>query len=537
MSNTPRRLGALVASSALALSGLALVASPAEAVATDPRPVAIGATWLEGQLTGGLMHNDQYDFDDVGLTLDAGFGLAAIGGHGATVATIAEAVGPLLDDGYAQGDEYEFTEPYAFVQRGYYAAQTAKALVFAQASGQDTETWAGFDLVAALEDRVSDAPSAGRIVSDSSYGDYTNTVGQAYAARGLSEAGSPDAAAVTAYLLDQQCAAGFFRIELTDQTCDADTGEADPDATAYAVQQLAAIDVPSEDVTAALAAAVAWLADQQGADGSFTGGSGATAANANSTGLIGGVLGSVGESAVATDAAVWLRSRQADELSGCPSALSEETGAVGYDAATLAAGRADGITVAQQDKWRRTTAPALAALAYAPAATPSLELTGPTTAKGGTVVVYGISGVVPGDKVCVSGLGLLKRVTAGADGTAKVAFTMPTGTWTRTITVRDRAGTNVGIQTLVLGPKTLTVVVPSNAKRGASVPVTVSGLYPGESVRITLDGVKIRTGFANTKGVFSSTFRAPTALGKHVVRAYGKYADIRKGYDLLNVVA
>ncbi len=536
MSNTPRRLGALVASSALALSGLTLLASPAEAVGTDPRPVAIGATWLEGQLTGGLMHNDQFDFDDVGLTLDAGFGLAAVGGHAATVATIAEAVGPLLDDGYAQGDEYEFVEPFDFVQRGYYAAQTAKALVFAQVTGQDTGTWAGFDLVTALEDRVSDAPSPGRIVSDSSYGDFTNTVGQAYAARGLAEAGSEDAAAATAYLLDQQCAAGFFRIELSDQTCDQDAGDPDPDATAYAVQQLSAIASPSEDVTAAVAAAVAWLLGQQRADGGFAGGSGAGAANGNSTGLIGSVLGALGETAAATKAAVWLRSHQADELSSCPSDLSEETGAVGYDAATLAAGRANGITVAQQDKWRRTTAPALAALAYAPSATPALKITGPSIAKGGSLVIYRISGVVPGDTVCVSGLGRLKPVAGGADGTGRVAFTMPNGTWTRTIVVRDRAGANVGIRTMVLGRKTLTVEAPYGVKRGALVPVRVSGLYPGESVRITLDGVKVRTGYANTRGVFASSFRAPRTLGKHVIRAYGKYADIRKGYDIIKVV-
>lgn len=537
MSNTPRRLGALVATSALTLTGLALLAAPAQAVTTDPRPVTIGAAWLEGQLTDGLLHNDQYAFNDVGLTLDAGFGLAAIGGHDATVATIAEAVGPLVANGYAQEDEYEYGTD-VFIQRGYKAAQTAKALVFAQVTGQNTATWAGVDLVAALEDRVSDAPSPGRIISDSSYGDYTNTVGQAYAARGLSEAGSPDAAAATAYLLDQQCAAGFFRIELTDQTCDADEGAADPDATAYAVQQLAEIASPSEDVLAALEAAVTWLQGEQRADGGFAGGSGAAAVNGNSTGLIGGILGSVGDTASATKAAVWLRSRQADELSSCPSGLSEETGAVGYNDVTLAGGRADGITVAQQDKWRRTTAPALTALAYAPAAVRDLGLTGPSgTVKGGSVVVYRITGVVPGDKVCVTALGIKRPVVAAADGTARVAFTMPNASGSRTITVRDRAVSTVSVQTDFLGPKTLGVAVPASAKRGTSVPVTVTGLAPGESVRITLNGVKVRTGFANTKGVFSSTFAVGSTLGSKVVRAYGKFADIRKGYDIVKVVA
>lgn len=537
MSNTARRLGALAASSALAVSGLALVAAPAHAVVTDPRPVTIGATWLEGQLTDGLLHNDQYDFDDVGLTLDAGFGLAAVGGHEATVAAIAEAVGPLVATGYAQGDEYEFSEPYAFVQRGYYAAQTAKVLVFAQIAEQDTETWAGFDLVAALEDRVSDAPGAGRIRSDSSYGDYTNTIGQAYAARGLTAAASPDAPAVTEFLLDQQCSAGFFRIELTDATCDADGDEADPDATAYAVQQLAAIESPSEDVVAALGAAVSWLQSQQRADGGFTGGSGATGANANSTGLIGGVLGSVGDTASAREAAVWLRSRQADELSSCPSQLSTETGAVGYDGTTLAAGRADGITVGQQDKWRRTTAPALAALAYAPAATRALKLSGPTTVKGGSKVYYGISGVVPGDTVCVTALGVGRPVVGRADGTARFGITMPTQTGTRTIKVRDRAPTTVALQVLVLAKKTLTVAVPTSVKRGATVPVRVSGLYPGESVRVTVNWKTVRTGFANSQGVFASSFRARTTVGTYTVRAYGRYADIRRGSDTFKVVS
>ena len=46
---------------------------------TTPTPVKSGAAWLSDQVTDGLVHNEQYDFDDIGLSIDVALGLDAAG--------------------------------------------------------------------------------------------------------------------------------------------------------------------------------------------------------------------------------------------------------------------------------------------------------------------------------------------------------------------------------------------------------------------------------------------------------------------------
>ena len=89
-----RRLS-LVSVPALALSTLAfLPATPASAAEPDPTPVSHGADWLAGQLTDGLMHNDQFDFDDLGLTTDTGLAMASLG-ESDTAGDISDALATL----------------------------------------------------------------------------------------------------------------------------------------------------------------------------------------------------------------------------------------------------------------------------------------------------------------------------------------------------------------------------------------------------------------------------------------------------------
>ncbi len=72
MRTSARRLGAVALTAAL-VSGSALVAPAAQAA---PNSYAYsGGTWLSDQLTNGVVHNDQYDFDDYGLSLDVFFAL------------------------------------------------------------------------------------------------------------------------------------------------------------------------------------------------------------------------------------------------------------------------------------------------------------------------------------------------------------------------------------------------------------------------------------------------------------------------------
>ena len=49
--------------------------SPAAAPRRPTPSRHTGADWLDRQLTDGLVHNDQFDFDDYGLTIDVAFGL------------------------------------------------------------------------------------------------------------------------------------------------------------------------------------------------------------------------------------------------------------------------------------------------------------------------------------------------------------------------------------------------------------------------------------------------------------------------------
>jgi len=543
MSPLLRRTSALVASVALTGAGLALVAAPADA-AVDPRPVSTAAGWIADHLQNGVIRDSYLDFntgdpveyDDLGLTMDAAMSYVEVGGHASTVATIKAAMEPRITETY---DSFGTT----------YTGSAAKAAVYTKLVGGDPTDVDGTDLVAVVEaNTAADAPIAGRIENvNDSFGD-TNTFGQAFAVRALAEAGSVKAADAEAFLLEQQCADGFFRLNPTadkaaeDQSCDGgiagDTSAPDTDATAIAMIQLEALDTKSQAVTDALADARDWLLSEQLADGSFGGGPTTSAPNANSTGLAGLALAATGQSAAAEAAAIWVRSLQADEVGACVSQLSEETGAIGYDAATVKAGRAGGITPGTLDRWLRTTAPVFAVLKYAPAATPNLDISGPTaTVKGGSIVVFGISGVVPGDKVCVTALGIHRAVAARADGTTRVAFTMPNGTGHRTIGVTDRGGNSASVRVDILGPKTLTVTVQNQIKRGAVVPVTVSGLAPGERVKVSWRGVTVRGGYANAQGVFRTSFGVGQTLGNGTVLAVGKYADIRRGYDILKVVA
>jgi hypothetical protein len=543
MTSLLRRTGALVASVALAGSGIALTTSPAQAAA-DPRPTSVGAAWLADQLVGGVIKDSYLDFstgdpvfyDDLGLTMDTAMSLVAVGGHAGTVASIRSAMDSRITETY---DSFGTT----------YTGSAAKAAVYDRLVGGDPTDVGGTDLVKVVEDNTAaTAPIVGKIQNvNDSFGD-TNTFGQAFAARALAEAGSDQTAAVQAFLLEQQCDAGFFRLNPTsdesasDQTCQGaygtDASAPDNDATSMAMLQLEALTTKSDAVKASIAAARGWLLDEQQPNGSFGGGPSTSASNANSTGLAGMALAGVGETAAAKAAAIWVRSLQADEVGKCTSKLSEETGAIAYDAGTVTDGRADGITPGTKDRWLRTTAPVLPVLKYAPQVAPNLHLTGPVDfVKGGSVVVYRITGIVPGDKVCVYGLGRHKVLTGDAEGKARVAFTMPNGTGTRTILVSDRGGNSVGVRTDILGPKKLTVTVQNQIQRGKVVPVTVTGLAPGEHVRITWRGVTIRGGYAGATGVFRTSFGVGRTLGNGAVVAYGRWADIRKGYDILKVVA
>ncbi|WP_344155551.1 hypothetical protein [Nocardioides koreensis] len=362
---------------ALALGALALAVSACGSSDSDPTPAAAsseehdtaaldaGAAWLDDQVTDGVVHNDQYDLDDYGLSIDVALALHAVDDQPDTVQAVSDQVAKHVG---------EYTSPgYGTVTS---AGGTAKALVLAQAAGADPTSYGGTDLVAQLEDTVADrGPVEGRLQDaldkkEASATDYANVVGQAYAVTGLDAADSDEAAAATDFLVAQQCEDGWFRLDFTkdtgaaDQSCDGDpSSKPDLDATAFAVRALAADD--SAEATAAVDAAVAWLGEQQASDGSFGGGgSASTTANSNSTGLAGAVLADAGETAAAEKAATWVFRHQAVD---CDRFDAADVGAIAYDDASLTAAAKKGITAKTSDQFRRAGSEALPVLQWLPA--------------------------------------------------------------------------------------------------------------------------------------------------------------------------
>ena len=347
-----RRTATLIAAGALAATTLA---APAEAAPKTPAEAKLGATWLSGQLTKGLIYNDQYDFDDYGLTVDVGLALDEVGGQKKKVAKVRKALEKNVTSYIGSGDEL-------------YAGSAAKVTVFAQATGGGAEDFGGEDLVARVRSTVTvDGPTAGRIADQSEFGDYANVIGQAYAVQALSAAGAAEAASARDFLLRQQCGKGYFRLyfsepDAPEQGCSNAADDPDTDATALAILSLKSLDKKPKAVKQAIEKSVKWLKGQQRANGSFGGGTSTEAPNANSTGLAASALASAKECKPAKKAAGWVKGLQVGPKA--KGKLRNARGAVAYNKAAKKQAAEDGIVVETRDQWRRTSAQAVPALLY-----------------------------------------------------------------------------------------------------------------------------------------------------------------------------
>jgi hypothetical protein len=330
----------------------------------DTAAVTAGADWLGTQVSDGVVHNDQYDVDDLGLSVDVALSLHQVGQQDDVVRAVA--------DQLAGGIEGYVAPGYGTLTSG---GSAAKALVLADAVGDDPTGFGGTDLVASVEDTVADdGPAQGRVQDrldpkEKKAADYANVVGQAYAVEGLVATDSDEAQAAVDYLVQQQCEDGWFRLDFTadptaeDQGCDADeSSQPDVDATAFAVRALATSD--DDGAAEAVDRAVAWLTDVQAEDGSFGGAPVGQTANSNSTGLAGAVLAGAGETDAAEQAAGWVAAHQVPD---CPDADAATVGAIAYDDAALATATTKGITTKTQDQFRRASAQGVPVLAWLPA--------------------------------------------------------------------------------------------------------------------------------------------------------------------------
>lgn len=359
------RRGLLLVSAPLLLTGLAACGSENENDAADsggqvseaPEPAVAGADWLESQLTDGVLFNDQYQVDDYSTTVELAYALRAVDPENPALEDISTA----LEAG---------VEEYAMPGEDVYAGSLGKLTAYATDSGADPADFGGVDVVAALEDRTEDqGPTAGRISDVSQYGDYANTFGQAWAVRGLTQAGSDEAAAALDFLLQQQCADGYFRQDFSaptdeDQSCDGAKSGSSTDATALAVVLLDDLADDQPALSDALDAAVAWLVEEQAEDGSYVGSS-QLPANSDSTGLAGWALQIAGEDDAAAAAAEWVLAHQVP--TDCDGELADAAGAIAYDDAALSDAAGKGITDKTAYQWRLATSQALPALLATPA--------------------------------------------------------------------------------------------------------------------------------------------------------------------------
>jgi len=527
-----RRTAGLLATPALALGALtALPAAPSYAAGSDPAPVTAGATWLEAQLTDGLVFNPNFGgFDDYGLSIDVALGLDAVGGHDPAVQEITDAIAANLSSytSYPTGDSTHVL-----------AGSLGKALALATSAGRDGNAFGGTDLVADLEAQVAtDAPIAGRIQdtfdpTQQFEADFSNVIGQAFAVQGLDAEASALVDPATDFLLAQQCSEGFFRLNFAAadaplQACGAGASP-DTDVTALAVIALQS-QTDDTDVQAAVTKATSWLAEAQGANGSFGGGTATEAPNTNSTGLAAWALGVEGDTARAATAATWVRGLQADDTAPCVSGLTPDNGAIAYDAAARNTARGEGITVEIEDQFRRASAQALPGLQWAPTEgngfipVPSVR----RYRQAGTVTsVSTQGGLAPGDTVCVTRGGAVSaRATVRDTGQAIASVKLPAGTARRTFVFSTADGT-VGQEVVqTLGAKKLPVVVAkARVARGQRDSVKVTGLAPQERVSIFLRGKRVGGGSANGKGFLVRGFAVGTRLGKANIKVVGEFAN------------
>lgn len=336
-----RRLGVALIATSLLWTGTGL--APADAA----RGADGGADWLGTQLDKGLVHNDQFDFDDYGLTADVALALDAIGGSKAKERAIRKALARKVDS---------WTTGVDFGSPDVYAGSVAKAIVVAQATGANPRKFGGVDLVGRLNRLVG---TSGRISDKTAGTDFANTIGQSFAAQGLTKARSGKADEAVRFLLKQQCRSGYFRLGFSPegrrgQSCDSGTraqSAPDTDVTALALLSLDALPKKTKKVRGAISDGVRWLRRAQKGNGSFGGGRSTSASNSNSTGLAAWALGEAGACKPAAKAARWV------------SRLQKPSGAIAYDRTGLAAG-ADGIGKAEKDQWRRATAQASPGLTF-----------------------------------------------------------------------------------------------------------------------------------------------------------------------------
>lgn len=351
---TRRRAGVRLTAAALLTAATMLLVPGLPAGAQDePSPTDAALAWMQAELDTfeGTLPGWLEGTVDWGLMGD--FALARIAtGHGEDTAT-RELAQRLLDNlgTYSTWDDQG--PDFAGVR---VAGALAKVYLVAIGAGLDTSDVDGVDLEAEMRSLMNTTgDQVGRFSDRNAYGpDYSLGLGQAWAMMALAHTSEGVPAQAVSFLVDQQCPGGGFRLVYDGTPGCTEDSEADPDATALAVQVLLGLQ-RDQRLESSLSDAIGYLLPRQQPDGSFGGGAFTEAPNANSTGLIVQSLRAAGSTGAADLGSAWI----AQELqlgagvSGTPA--EPDSGAIAYDPQSRAGALAAGIADQGRDQWRRAT--------------------------------------------------------------------------------------------------------------------------------------------------------------------------------------
>lgn len=278
------------------------------------------------------------DYVDVGLTLDS------------VVAMDASGVGDYRSEKVTQWVA-DNLDGYTFDNTGTYSGATAKALVVSLSQNvTPMGTLGGRDL---LQDLTAMEQPDGQFVGTGQY-EFSSAIGQSLALVALHKVGRTLSYDSIAFLRQQQCADGGFRLQ-TGATC-----ESDPDATSFAVQGLLA--APQTDVTKRrITWAINYLKSKMAANGGVKGGSSTAAPNANSTGLAVMAFDTTGNATLAAKGRSFLVSLRY----GC-AFPAEMRGAVAYNSEARAQAKAKGSAARLTDQDLRSTTQAVLGFTQTP---------------------------------------------------------------------------------------------------------------------------------------------------------------------------
>ncbi|WP_374456401.1 prenyltransferase/squalene oxidase repeat-containing protein [Nocardioides sp.] len=458
---------AAVALSTVALGAGVLAAPPASAEptpalraakaagGTDSTPSTIAAEWIAGELSNGLMMGKSAP--DFGLTIDTGMSLSTVASQGGTVTAINNSLEPRIAEYVGDGTKES------------YAGPLAKAATFARVAKKNPTSYGGINLIARLEERTANVPAdpaaqpqaaaiAGRVFDKSEFGNHANVIGQSYAVRALTLAGSAEAGAARDFLLKQQCASGYFRggfdnADVPSQACaeGAAGSQADPDATAIAVINLIESGDKSAAVTGALAKAGTWLAARQRGSGAIRAAAPVSKINTNTTAIGGYALGLLQNRDASQKAALWVRKNQPVDKYKCRTALTKDTGAVAYRKDRTKGAAVTGIPADARDEWRRATAQAILGLQFAPASKDKLKIVSVRKeARAGQRVQFRVYGLAPSESACLQVKGDFLRLTGKKSGEKIVRkLQLPAGNQRRVALVKtsdDDARTSLRVR-------------------------------------------------------------------------------------------